>query len=183
MRIIEDGTVTLKRVRFRFERSRICINGHRTWFTVDGIKLEKAIQIGSRYLLFVSTNEGDINWAKSCDIYLINQSGRILEEKIIRFDSENSVYYNDYNYWEDYDCWDLGRFNLIPPNMITFNFDGMIYSIEVLDKPVYPWSDYYKNNKNDNFDYFAGGILSLFRNRLQIKIIQQKLDISNYISK
>ncbi|CAI3951709.1 hypothetical protein [Commensalibacter communis] len=172
MRIIEDDTVILKRVRFRFERSRICINGHRTWFTVDGIKLEKAIQIDSRYLLFVSSNEGDINWAKSCDIYLINQSGRILEEKIIRIESEDDEYYNDYNYWENYDCWDLGKFNLIPPNMITFYFGGMIYNIEVLDKPVYPWSDYYKNNKNDNCRYHSRGILSLFRNRLQIKIIK-----------
>ncbi|CAI3955090.1 unnamed protein product [Commensalibacter communis] len=164
MRIIEDGTVTLKRVRFRFQRSRICINGHRTWFTVDGIKLEKAIQIGSRYLLFVSSNEGDINWAKSCDIYLINQSGRILERKIIRDENEED------ELWDD--SWVLGRFNLIPPNMITFRFDDKVYSIEVLDKPVYPWSDYYKNNKNNNFYYDGGRILSLVRNRLQINIIK-----------
>jgi len=171
MRIIEDDTVTLKRVRFRFQRSRICINGRRTWFTVDGITLEKAIQINSCYLLFVSTNEGDINWAKSCDIYLINQSGRILEQKIIRAEDE------DDELWDD--SWVLGRFNLLPPNTITFRFDDKIYSIEVLDKPVYPWSDYYINKKNNNFGYHSKGILSLFRNRIQINVIKKLSTTSN----
>lgn len=177
MRILEDDTVTLKRVRFRFERSRICINGRRTWFTLEGITLEKAIQIGSCYLLFVSTNEGGTYWSKSCDVYLINQSGRILEHAWIigeDYDDDDDDDMFFYDYYIGYPI----KFNLILPNIITFEFRGVNYSIGVMDKPVYPLfgycSDKDDQRKKNNVGYFVRkSVFAYFRSRLIINIIQK----------
>lgn len=145
MKFLQNNEIILKQNLFRIETSRIWINGHRTWHTISGTVLEKAIQINTDYLLFVSNKEQENDWIDICSIFLINKSGRVLEHRSINaVPSKNNIatiYQADYLYWEEYEskyCGSLDNFNLIPPNKVTFQFRDNIFSIEILDQPYYP---------------------------------------------
>lgn len=188
MKILEDDSITLQPVRFTFYKGHICINGRRTWYKVDGRALEKVIQIKSYYLLFVSIKYNEDDWVSGCSIYLINQSGRILEDRSIRAVAKEDPmgyaadYMAQYEYEAEY--WGyLDKFTLIPPHTLTFEFGDYIYSIEVLDKSVYPWLNYFskKNSqpKKRNFGYTLGSnSLITLRSRLYISVIK-KIDLSD----
>lgn len=145
MKFLQNNEIILKPNLFRIEMSRIWINGHRTWHTVSGTVLEKAIQINTDYLLFVSHKENENDWIDICSIFLINQSGRVLEHRSVNAvalkGSISTIYKADYLYWEEYEaeyCGCLSDFKLISPNKVTFQFRDNIFSIEVLDRSYYP---------------------------------------------
>ncbi|CAI3958053.1 unnamed protein product [Commensalibacter communis] len=183
MKILKDDSITLQPVRLTFYKGRICINGRRTWYKVDGRTLEQAIQIKDYYLLFVSIKYSEDNWISDCSIYLINKSGRILEERNICATQKDDPmgyaadYMAQYDYENEY-CGYLDQFTLIPPHTVTFRFRDYTYSIEVLDKPVYPWLNYFSkkdhqpNRRNDGYGFGKNALITL-RSRLHISIIKE----------
>lgn len=146
MKLLENNQIRLKKIRFRFQKSWIYINERFTWHKIYGTVLKQAIQINSYYLLFVSNEESE-EPIDICHMYLINSSGRTLESWILSAAFIENLGDTFWIPWIDYEIdykpllhGYLYEFKLLPPNKITFRFKDNIYSIEVLDKPLYPWS-------------------------------------------
>lgn len=182
MKFIQDNRITLDPFEVKLFTSRIYMNGRRTRYTLYGKCLEKVIQIHSYYLLFVSLRPYGQSLEEpieACYIYLITPSGKILERWHINARQPTSLGTDTYLGWWEYQDEYYGyleKFHLVPPNKITFIFGFNTYSIEVSEKPIFPWSaefsirDYIKRLRK--YYNFISRDHSKFWSRLKFDIIK-----------